>query len=107
MSARDPGLPNLRLTLKPRARLDVRNALLYTRERRGAEQRSRYRARLYEGMHRLLDFPELGEQRDDVFPGCRTLRVDQHIVFYRIAEREIVVSRVLHFRQNAIGQVEP
>ena len=96
-----------RLTLKPQAQEDVREALHYTHQQWGAEQRSRYRVRLYETMRKLLDFPELGQPRDDLFPGCRSLRAEQHVIFYQITEGEIIVGRVLHVRQEAAGKVEP
>jgi toxin ParE1/3/4 len=95
------------LTLKPRARQDLRDALLFTRERWGAAQLSRYRVRLYEAMRTLIDYPELGQSRDDLFLGCRSLRVEQHMIFYRLTETDIVVVRVLHVRQDAVGKVEP
>lgn len=102
MSAR-----RLRRTLKPRAQDDVRDALHDTRQQWGADQRRRYRDRLYGVMRQLLDFPELGQARDDLFPGCRGLRAKHHVIFYRIAEDEIVVGRVLHVRQDATGKGQP
>ncbi|MEA2524608.1 MAG: toxin ParE1/3/4 [Thermomicrobiales bacterium] len=58
-------------------------------------------------MRTLLDYPELGKPRDDLFPGCRNLLVERHIIFYRVTDDEIVVSRLLHVRQDATGNVEP
>ena len=94
----------LRVTLKPRTRQD---ALLYTCEQWGEEQRRRYRARLYDGMRRLVDYPELGPARDDLYPGCRSFHIEQHVIFYEVTETEIVVGRVLHVRQDAAGKVKP
>jgi plasmid stabilization system protein ParE len=58
-------------------------------------------------MANLVDFPELGQPRDDLYLGCRQLRVEQHILFYRVTEEEIIVGRVLHLRQETSGRVTP
>jgi toxin ParE1/3/4 len=58
-------------------------------------------------MRKLLDYPEMGPARDDLFPGCRSVRVEQHVVYYQVTATEIVVGRVLHFRQDATGKVTP
>jgi toxin ParE1/3/4 len=97
--------PKRRLALRPSARSDVRSILLYTRAQWGVEQRRRYRAKLEEAMDRLTRHPELGQERNDLYHGCRALRVEQHIVYYRVTETEIVVGRVLHARQEASGRV--
>jgi toxin ParE1/3/4 len=99
--------PRRRLTLTPRAREDIRQSLLYSRQQWGEEQRRRYRRRLDDAMVRLVDFPESGQPRDDLYPGCRQLRVEQHILFYRVTNEEVVVGRLLHVRQDAIDHVTP
>jgi toxin ParE1/3/4 len=73
----------------------------------GVEQRQRYRALLDEGMDRLTRYPELGLTRDDLYQGCRALRVEQHILYYRVTDTKIIVGRVLHVRQDPTGKVEP
>ena len=50
-------------------------------------------------------FPDLGRERDDLFPGCRALRIESHVVYYRVTTTEIVVSRVLQVRQDATATV--
>ncbi|CAA9538419.1 MAG: hypothetical protein AVDCRST_MAG73-1657 [uncultured Thermomicrobiales bacterium] len=92
------------LTILEQARRDVRDALRYTRLQWGTEQRSRYRVRLNRAMRSLLDHPDLGVPRPDLFEGCRSLPAEQHVVFYRVAEDRVVV-RVLHVRQDAVGKV--
>ena len=95
------------MTLTPRAREDIRQALLYSRQRWGEQQRRRYRLHLADAMTDLTDYPELGKPRDDLFPGCRQLRVEQHILFYRVTEEDVIIGRVLHVRQDATDQVTP
>lgn len=96
-----------KLRLTAHARADVRSILRYTAKQWGVRQRDIYHAQLYDGMDRLLRHPELGEERSDLFDGCRALRVEHHIHFYRIAETRVVIGRVLHVRQEATGIVVP
>ena len=56
-------------------------------------------------MDSLLEFPELGPTRNDLFAGCRNLSVNQHVIFYRIDGDVIVVGRVLHPSQDPVGKV--
>ena len=100
MSAR-----RLRLLLKPQARNDVRSALLLTREQWGAEQRADYKAVLYRSMQDLIDYPELGRARDELYPGCRSHPDGQHFIFYHVTEAAIVVVWILHRRQDAAAEV--
>ncbi len=102
MSARRP-----RLVVRPDAQADLRSVLLYTRERWGLDQVRRYRTQLSQAMRSLRDFPERGPARDDYFPGCRSLAVQQHVVFYYLTEEEIIIVRILHSNQDATGKVVP
>jgi toxin ParE1/3/4 len=93
--------------LHPRARADLRSILLYTRAQWGPEQRRHYRARLDQGIGSLTRYPEIEEVRDDLFPGCRAFRIEQHIIYYHVTDAEIVIGRVLHVRQDPTGKVMP
>lgn len=42
----------------------------------------------------------MGSLREDLFPGCRCLPVGEHLLFYRVSDVEITISRVLHRRQD-------
>jgi toxin ParE1/3/4 len=75
-----------KLRLTADARADVRSILRYTARQWGVSQRDIYHAQLYEGMDRLHRHPELGEESSDLFDGCRVWRVDNHLLFYRIAK---------------------
>src|SRR5215212_9466438 len=89
------------------ARADVRSILRYTAQQWGIQQRDIYHSQLYEGMNNLLRYPEFGEARDDLFEGCRALRVEHHMIHYRVTDKEIVVGRVLHVRQDATSTIVP
>jgi toxin ParE1/3/4 len=96
-----------RLAITVAAKLDIDNALLYTQRRWGSEQRRRYRTQLYQGMRSLLDHPERGRPREEFYAGCRSLVVEQHVVFYYLIDDAIVVDRVLHGSQDAADKLAP
>ena len=49
---------------------------------------------------RLTDDPMLGRARDELIADIRSLSVRPHIVFYRTAERQVEIVRVLHQRMD-------
>jgi len=87
------------------AERDIDDIVLYSRTQWGTVQSRRYRNDLRRAMNALRTFPELGPTRDDIYPGCRILSVEQHNVFYRVADDEVVVGRVLHASQDPTGKV--
>jgi toxin ParE1/3/4 len=102
MSARRP---IIQLTRK--AERDIEGILLYTRRSWGTEQTATYR-RGFENAWRLLrDHPKLGQPRDDLFPGCREIPVEQHVIYYHQPQAaEIEVLRIFHRRQDARTKIE-
>jgi len=93
------------ITIREAAKQDIDDILLYTRTRWGIDQRRRYRGQLRQAIRSLLDYPELGPSRDDLFPGCRNLPLEYHVVYYHLDGDEIIVGRVLHSSQNPVGRV--
>ena len=55
----------------------------------------------------LREHPHAGRPRDDLFPGCRSVQVEQHVIYYHQPNAtEIVVRRILHHRQDASAAVQ-
>jgi plasmid stabilization system protein ParE len=48
----------------------------------------------------------LGQPRDDLFPGCREINIEQHVVYCEPQASDITVVRVLHSHQDPTGKVE-
>ena len=85
---------------------DVDHILAYTQRTCGVCQRAHYRAEIYRALERLSHFPEAGRPRDDRCPGCRSLQVEEHVIyFYQPGPDEIEVIRILHQRQDASAAV--
>ena len=48
----------------------------------------------------LLSYPHLGKACPDIAEGVRVLVEGEHLIYYRVGERDIVILRVLHGRRN-------
>lgn len=94
---------NLRYRFTREARADVRDIRRYTAQQWGEHRRDLYVAQLQAGFARLASYPELGQERSELAAGCRAARIAQHIVYYRIVETELVISRVLHSSMDVTG----
>ena len=90
MSAR-----RLTVALTPAAQRDVSAILLDTLERWGLEQDA-YGDELHRAFAALSLHPRIGLTRDEIAPGLRAYRVQQHTVWYRVTEDEVRVIRILH-----------
>lgn len=91
----------MRIILSPEALDDIADVLLYTLQEWGETQQTTYAAALDKGLSRLLDKPDLGRGRPELYEGCRSYRINQHIVYYAVKGEDINVSRVLHVRMDA------
>ncbi len=75
---------------------------LYTRRTWGEEQLLAYEAAIYQALDKLSQNPHAGRLRDDVFPGCRSFPVEQHVIYYdQLNDTTIFVRKILHTRQDA------
>ncbi|MBA3451380.1 MAG: type II toxin-antitoxin system RelE/ParE family toxin [Chloroflexia bacterium] len=88
------------------AHRDIDDILLYTRRTWGNHQRANHRAAIYQALDMLSRYPEAGRARDDRFPGCRSIQVEQPIIYFHQPQAgEIEVLRILHHRQDASAAV--
>ena len=90
-----------RLEFTARARRDIRSLLRYSLETCGAKSRDEYARALDEATLHLVDYPEMGYARPDLFTGARALTVEHHIVYYRVESGTIRIVRVLHEKSDA------
>ncbi len=84
--------------LSQRARLDLFEIADYTLDSWGIEQANRYVSSLYECFALLSDSPRIGRPCEKVRAGYRRIEHEKHVIFYRIEEDGILISRVLHQR---------
>ena len=89
-----------RLSLSPTAENDLADILQYTEQRWGTEQADSYQATLRRALLELLEYPHIGRARPDLPAGYRSRLADQHLIYYRIEEEVIRVSRIVHSRRD-------
>jgi plasmid stabilization system protein ParE len=95
-----------KLSLSPAAEDDIRYILQYSLQTWGMQQQDADTEAMAIAIDQLGTFPSLGRAQDDVFPGCRSHPVEQHVISYRIETRRDRVLRILHAKMAAIGRVK-
>jgi toxin ParE1/3/4 len=88
----------MRVILSLEAQDDITNILLYTLQTWGAEQQDAYAALLDRGLLFIMENPDIGRSRSELYPGCRSYRIREHIVYYAVQGEDINIARVLHGR---------
>jgi toxin ParE1/3/4 len=51
----------------------------------------------------LLEFPFMGRRRPEIGNEYRSLPVGNYIVFYRVTETKVEISRILHVSRDVMG----
>lgn len=96
--------PELQLTAQ--AERDIENILLYSERHWGFDRRETYAKSLSQALDLLRDHPHIGRQHDDLFRDCRSIRVEQHTVYYHQPRPNVIeIVRVLHGRQDPISNI--
>ncbi|MCG6867431.1 MAG: type II toxin-antitoxin system RelE/ParE family toxin [Gammaproteobacteria bacterium] len=90
----------LEIVIRPRAREDLIDIWRYSFDEWGKAQADKYLAEIEAGIKQLQKNPNLGKNRDDVRTGYRSLRLNQHIVYYVPTPSVIRVVRVLHAQMD-------
>jgi toxin ParE1/3/4 len=90
----------LEIVKRPRARQDLKSIWRYSFEEWGEGQADKYLAELNSGIIRLRDNPRLGKPRDELRPGYRSLRVNEHMVYYVLTPSAVRIVRVLHAQMD-------
>jgi len=83
------------LAFTPQARQDISDVLLHTRQMWGRDQRDIYKNKIDSRLDYLRRYPEGGPPRVDLYPTCRMLEVERHIIYYRLRENSVRIVRVL------------
>ena len=95
------------IQLTPQADRDYENILLYTERTWGEKHSATYSASIAQALTALRDHPRASRPQDDLFPGCRSIQAEQHVIyFHQPGPGEIEVLRILHHRQDASAEVD-
>jgi toxin ParE1/3/4 len=86
----------MRIELSDDATTDLQDIADYTFQTWGSEQEEVYLGSLYRKLQDVSDDPDRWARRDDLFEGCQTVSVGRHVIFFRVGEEVVLVSRILH-----------
>lgn len=92
--------PDLSLILSPRAEDDFADILQYTLETWGEVQAFEYRDILDKALLTIQEHPQIGHGRPELSEAHRIFPAGRHIIVYRVTERAVLVSRILHERMD-------
>ncbi len=95
-----------RLRLSPEAENDLNAILQYSLDVWGQVQQDAYAEAFAAAFAMLTEFPELGRERSDLFPGLRSYPVRRHMIYYETRNQAPRVARILHGRTDPTGELE-
>lgn len=90
----------MKLVLTDKASADLAVIRDYTRRSWGPAKARSYLRDIRDRLRLLVQFPELGQPRDDIRPGVRSVVCRSHLAFYRIDKDAVTILRVLHVSQD-------
>jgi len=93
-------------TLRLRAQGDLESIWHYSFKTWGVAQADHYLRTLVTRFEWLAENPLLGKPRDDIKSGYRCFPEGQHLVFYKIAKRQIDIIGVIHQNQDIATQLK-
>lgn len=79
---------------------DIENVWLHTYKNWSSEQADRYINLIFDEIEYLSENPESGKDCSHIRKNYYSSKVKSHIIFYRIAEKEIEIIRVLHQKMD-------
>ena len=93
-------MPVQQLVIAPVARDDLKNIYQYGRRQWGKARSDSYMAILQDQFWSLTEQPLMGIEPPELLPDVRSLVIQSHTVFYRVAAMRIEIIRLLHGRQD-------
>lgn len=88
------------IRVQSKAQRDLKDIWLYTHANFGLEQADKYFDELEIGMDTIQKNPKVGRRCDGIREGYRHYKINQHYIFYTVAENTIRIIRVLHQSMN-------
>ena len=70
-----------------------------------ADRASDFIDRLQERCNELVGFPGIGQKRDEIRVGCRSVTEGEYVIFYRVLNKKaVVIMRIIHAKRN-LGKI--
>ena len=81
--------------ITPTASRDLESIMDYLAERVNDEMAESFLRKINAKFKLLIKFPQIGRKRDELYPGLRSIALDDYLIFYRLVSEGIEVMRVL------------
>lgn len=96
----------LTIVLRPRAKADLLAISQYIKAEWGAVQAKRYIEDLRSQIEFAAEFPGIGSDATGLPHEYRKIRSGAHRVIYRCTEKNLIVVRIIHAREDVPDEVE-
>lgn len=93
-------MPAHQLVIAPAAKLDLKSIYQYGLRQWGKPKSDQYLTSIKNQFWALTDQPLIGVERPELLAGIRSLPIQSHTLYYRVATRRIDIIRILHNRQD-------
>lgn len=93
-------MPPHQLFISPAAKADLKEIYKYGLRQWGQAQSDKYFESLKDQFWALAERPLIGVERSELLPDARSLPIESHTLFYRVATNTVEIIRVLHARQD-------
>ncbi len=88
------------LVIAPVAKNDLKDIYQYGLRQWGQSQSESYLSTIKKQFWLLTQQPLMGTERPELLPDTRSLPIESHTLFYRVAANRVEIIRVLHGRQD-------
>jgi toxin ParE1/3/4 len=93
-------MKRLPYVISKKAVIDLEDIWLYTFEKWSLAQADRYYKLIFDEIDHICQAPTSGKAMDHVRKGYRASKVKSHLIFYRIIDETIEITRILHERMD-------
>lgn len=93
-------MPSLQLVIAPAAKKDLSEIFQFGLRHWGQARSESYMTAMENQLWLLAAQPLVGTERPELLPDTRSLVVESHTLFYRVAGNRVEVIRVRHGRQD-------
>ena len=89
----------MRILKRPEAENDIEEIWLYIAQD-NPENADRFLDEIEETSRKLLQFTNMGRNRDELYPGLKSFPVGKYIIFYLPISGGLEIVRILHGMQD-------
>ena len=99
-------MSKLKVIISDEAANDLEKIWVYTFQNWSKDQADRYYNLIWKEVQHLSVNPRYGKNQGHLRNGYRSAKVKSHVIFYRVAEDEIEIIRILHENMDIPNRLE-